>query len=224
MKKCGWRMACGMSARRSSSSVLACQRARLMGDCASAPRTLSLTSSLTPLRRATWIRFPCSSTCRGDASLSRKTRSAPFSAASIDLRSRRSPRKGSSPCSWGSFSGLREKARTFCPRPASRRSSSLPIVPVAPVTRIMGLPCSWERKSGVGSWELQIAALFQVRTSNFESDVRPRLKTVARPDAAAASWRRGCGRPASRRTALRRPSAAARPDRGSPVRRWPRPG
>src|SRR5690606_20312707 len=99
----------------------------------------------TPAFAAARMAFFCSRTMSSPLSVNRKSFSAPASASGKAPRSARSTWIHVAGTDMSAFCGRRESARTCSPRSASSRTSSLPMVPVAPVTTIIELT---ERTAG----------------------------------------------------------------------------
>nr|WP_218671454.1 hypothetical protein [Microbispora sp. GKU 823] len=124
---------------------LACT-ARSPGRCQSAtpasvfwpvPMADTFTTLPTPAAHAAASIASSCSTSRGPGALSRKSASALSAARAREPGSPKSPRTTSTPGCGVIAAGSLVIARTRSPMAASNRTVSLPMVPVAPVTRIM---------------------------------------------------------------------------------------
>ncbi len=114
-----------------------CQRPSASPRSSSAPRTESLTTCFTPARFAASIALP-SSCGRASPVASKKTLSTPAKAAARLSGLARSPfATSTSPAYRAARSGLRVRIRTGWSAARSCVTTSLPMVPVAPVTRSM---------------------------------------------------------------------------------------
>ena len=140
MKTVGWRWVKPRPASMICFSVAACQRPSAVGASCAVERAEILTICLTPARTAASTTLPCSSTWAGFAWVQRKMRSTSGMAASIVAGSAMSPLaiSISSSSAQSILAGSRTKARTGTALLASSRTTSPPIRPVAPVTRIIG--------------------------------------------------------------------------------------
>jgi hypothetical protein len=120
----------------SAVSTLACVRAKRVGASGLAPITDSLTMCLTPASFAVSRKACSNSDCMGLIGDTRYAFSTPSSAGPSVRGSPRSPVVGSKPRSlrWCAFVSSRTSARASAPRALSARRTSIPVVPVAPVT------------------------------------------------------------------------------------------
>src|SRR5687767_953264 len=151
-KACGRRMVNESPDRESSSSTSPWTRSKSTGDAWLALCAESRTTWRIPARFAASIAFPCSFSTFGSGDETRNILSAPRKAGSSEAGRVRSPTTTSTPGPVRPLvrAGSRTRARTRIPRAESRRTTSPPVFPAAPVTMTMETPSCFNRYMGRG--------------------------------------------------------------------------
>ncbi len=137
MKTCGRSRVQSTPDSLRTRSTLWCHTPMTDLEWSDAPSAEIFTIFPTPAVSAAAIAFFCSGTMSSTFPVSRNSRSAPANRSGSRSRSARSPLAHSTPGSSSPRDGSREIARASTPCSERIRSSSLPMVPVAPVTTII---------------------------------------------------------------------------------------